>query len=517
VTGFCADGVCCDRACDGVCERCDAPGTAGTCTPVKDAEDGPICTGAPRRCNAEGACVGCTVGPCEPAYAWTRTFPAASPSLSWTTDVAVGPDGTIVATGAWAGTVDFDPGPGVASRTSMADRSAYIMKFDAGGNVLWSRFLAGSNNISASLATVGLDGSVYVVGGFRGLMDLDPTEGIDQHDGGLDSADVYLIKLTADGKYVWGRTLPSGGPFELYNARTTPDGNIVINGAFESTLDLDPGSGTDQITTAAGKGFLLEISPAGERLWSRQVMLLNTNQIFELSVGRDGTVAYGGQFVGTVDLDPTAGVDMHASTGGMDAFVVALDAAGKFRWARTAGSAKDENGFAVVDGAGNVYLGGIASAPFRADPQGPELSPRGNAIGGFMIQYDRDGRYRWSHDLAGDNMIVPRRGVAVAPDGILVTGIYAGNANFDPVGTHLAPAVGLTWFFMRWTPDGQLGWVKTFGHTSSGSRPRLAALPWGGFVIGDAFNYNVDFDPGSGVDTRTSDIDDDAFVTAITR
>jgi hypothetical protein len=31
---FCTDGVCCGTACDGVCEKCDLPGTPGQCMPV---------------------------------------------------------------------------------------------------------------------------------------------------------------------------------------------------------------------------------------------------------------------------------------------------------------------------------------------------------------------------------------------------------------------------------------------------------------------------------------------------
>jgi len=32
-TGYCADGVCCNSACNGTCESCDAPGQEGQCTP----------------------------------------------------------------------------------------------------------------------------------------------------------------------------------------------------------------------------------------------------------------------------------------------------------------------------------------------------------------------------------------------------------------------------------------------------------------------------------------------------
>lgn len=43
-TGFCADGVCCDSACSGSCDRCNQMGTAGTCSPAASDDPGsPAC------------------------------------------------------------------------------------------------------------------------------------------------------------------------------------------------------------------------------------------------------------------------------------------------------------------------------------------------------------------------------------------------------------------------------------------------------------------------------------------
>ncbi len=38
-TGICRDGVCCNAACDGVCESCSLPGSIGQCTPIPAGQD----------------------------------------------------------------------------------------------------------------------------------------------------------------------------------------------------------------------------------------------------------------------------------------------------------------------------------------------------------------------------------------------------------------------------------------------------------------------------------------------
>jgi hypothetical protein len=38
-SGICADGVCCNRACDGLCQACNVTGMEGTCAPVPAGED----------------------------------------------------------------------------------------------------------------------------------------------------------------------------------------------------------------------------------------------------------------------------------------------------------------------------------------------------------------------------------------------------------------------------------------------------------------------------------------------
>ena len=60
VSGHCADSVCCDSACTGACQTCNALGTSGTCSAVAkgqpDTNGSPACTGD-KVCDGLGKCL----------------------------------------------------------------------------------------------------------------------------------------------------------------------------------------------------------------------------------------------------------------------------------------------------------------------------------------------------------------------------------------------------------------------------------------------------------------------------
>ncbi|TKC97043.1 hypothetical protein E8A74_44885 [Polyangium fumosum] len=62
-SGFCADGVCCNTACNGLCLACDGAGTAGTCTPVAAGTPDPAC-GAGEACSDATTCLKIAGTPC---------------------------------------------------------------------------------------------------------------------------------------------------------------------------------------------------------------------------------------------------------------------------------------------------------------------------------------------------------------------------------------------------------------------------------------------------------------------
>ncbi len=70
-SGFCVDGGCCARACDGTCESCTMPFAPGVCVPVPMGLDPKMqCSAIPctRTCNGAGSCINAFTGAqCAPA------------------------------------------------------------------------------------------------------------------------------------------------------------------------------------------------------------------------------------------------------------------------------------------------------------------------------------------------------------------------------------------------------------------------------------------------------------------
>ncbi len=71
-SGVCADGVCCNAACGGQCQACDALGSVGTCTPVVGAPHG-----ARAACTTDGSACG---GACDGLDTSACAYPGAAAS-----------------------------------------------------------------------------------------------------------------------------------------------------------------------------------------------------------------------------------------------------------------------------------------------------------------------------------------------------------------------------------------------------------------------------------------------------
>lgn len=90
------------------------------------------------------------------------------------TSIAVSSTGSIWATGSFANTVDFDPGPAVHNLTSNGFQDIIKLNWDADGNYIDAQKIGGTNSDYGAWIDIDDEGAILISGIFEGLVDFDP-------------------------------------------------------------------------------------------------------------------------------------------------------------------------------------------------------------------------------------------------------------------------------------------------------------------------------------------------------
>ncbi len=375
--------------------------------------------------------------------------------------VAVDAGGNAYVTGAFTGTVDFDPGPGAFELTPPGGGSAFVASYTAEGALRWA-FALGAGDFDGGRAIATDAEAVYVTGGFAGTADFDPgPEVFELTTNG--STDAFVASYTPDGAFRWafnlGATGTQGADFDEGAGITTDGESVWVTGAFSSTVDFDPSEG--EALVAAGDGvndwFLAKYTTAGDYAWAFGV----GNDLFDggsgVAVDAEANAYVTGFFNLSADFDPGAGQAVLVSAGNQDAFVASYDADGGYRWAFGLGSGAFENGNAVAVVAGDLLVTGSFGETVDFDPTDGTFALTTAAFdAAFVARYTPDAELVWAFDVGAPETGNFGRGLAAAGDSAFVlAGQFEGEVDFDPTEEALvvAAAGGFDGFLAKYSVD----------------------------------------------------------------
>jgi hypothetical protein len=109
-------------------------------------------------------------------FVWAKLLSGTSINYYYSIGIVV--PGNLYITGSFAGTVDFDPGPGIYNLTSIGNGDIFIASLDSSGNFGWAAAMGGGDSDYGNSIAVDFLGNVYTTGGFEGIVDFDPGTGI---------------------------------------------------------------------------------------------------------------------------------------------------------------------------------------------------------------------------------------------------------------------------------------------------------------------------------------------------
>ena len=137
--------------------------------------------------------------------------------------VAIDGSGNLYATGIFSGTVDFDPGPGVAELVGGGIFSTFVVRFDPSGAYGWSRAIVSPNGLAWGTGlAIDPNGAVAIGGYFNQTVDFDPGPGTYLLTGAGAFFDVFVARLDASGGFL--EAIRAGGA----NGDTAVD--LAVNG-----------------------------------------------------------------------------------------------------------------------------------------------------------------------------------------------------------------------------------------------------------------------------------------------
>jgi hypothetical protein len=349
--------------------------------------------------------------------------------------IAVDAQGNTYITGRFAGTLDFDPGSGVANLTSAGFNNAFFAKYDNQGNYVFAKAIGGSEGTDITLDD---SGCIYVIGHLTTKGDFDPGEdSVFLIRTGL--IDMFLAKYSATGKYIYAKSIGSQRSDSYtygYDITVDKAGNAFVCGQFSGNTDFDPGPGTAMLTNAGQYNtFFACYDAQGNYVFAKSFVGRGSNAASDIAIDSVHNIYVTGSFDALTDFDPGNGISNLSSAGYTDIFFAKYDQAGNYIYAKRLGSTGYDYGSGmVVDGSGNVFLTGSFenAVDFDPDPAGLANVITAGRSDIFIAKYDPEGRYVYAKAVGGIGNDGSPLIVSDGSGNVYVTGYYQGTVDFDP-------------------------------------------------------------------------------------
>lgn len=411
-----------------------------------------------------------------------------------------------------------------ASSPAFLDLTAYSTIYLYVREFGWAKTWGGILGESGYAVAAGSTGNIYVAGSYKETVDFDPGLGVESRTSklnalGYPSPDVFLSCFDSTGIFQWVRVWGGNAGETGFEIEIDDAGNIYVAGFFMSTVDFDPGPGSDS-KTAMGMGdiYLSKFDSSGDFLWVETWGGPLSDTGYSIALDGSGGVYVSGNFEGSVDFDPGGGTDTHNSNGSGDIYLVKFDSSGAFQWAKTWGGSDPDSGSSVaIDSSSQVYVTGYfgGSVDFDPSPGGTTLLTSKGGSDVFLSVFDTSGSFLKAYTWGGQE---DDFGNGIAMDGsdnVFVAGSFRFWADLDPTegsNVHISEGAGDA-FLIQLNSSGIYQWSKSWGGILTDSIQEVAVDDFSNVYVTGKFRETCDFDPSGGVDNHTAGGGDDVFLS----
>lgn len=229
---------------------------------------------------------------------------------------------TLLLTGWFQQTVDFDPSNSITSLSSQGYADIFLLSLNTDGDFNQVKQFGSTYDDKGVGITTDPNGAIYLTGIFDAAIDLDPGTGT-HLTVPANGTDFFILKLTPSAEFTWAKTF--AGTYYKYSRALAwhPDNGIVITGIFNDTVDFDSGS-TAGSYSGVDNIFIVYLDANGNYLWSGaygNTGISYDEQVNDLTIDNLGGIYSTGWFAEAIDFDCGPGVEILTPSGPGDIYV----------------------------------------------------------------------------------------------------------------------------------------------------------------------------------------------------
>lgn len=352
---------------------------------------------------------------------WAKS--AGGNDLDYPTSIAIDNTGNIYVVGLFKSPVIYF-GSYLMTNSGIVD--PFIAKYDAAGNIIWTRQGVGNDDDAALAVTTDASGNVFVSGEFHSSTITFEAIALFH----TSSADAFVVKYDGSGNAIWARSSGGDGEEQAYNIAVDAGGNVFITGYFNSS-SVTFGNITLNRSAGYADMFLVKYDASGNEMWAKNSLGSHYDANGDgLVTDLSGNVFVSGLFDGSIMF----GNATLTSQGGQDVYIVKFSSSGNVLWTNSIGGAGNEGQFSfkclAIDPLNNIYITGefissnLTVGIFNLTNSGVSDI--------FLAKYDASGNVVWAKQVGGSN-VDDAYDIIYRPEGIYLSGIVRTPVSFGTI------------------------------------------------------------------------------------
>ena len=369
------------------------------------------------------------------------------------------------------------------------ERSVFLVSLDSTSKINWIRNYNCTGYMGVDAIQADGEGAITMLGWFYDSLQLG-----NQFLSSPGKKNIFVCKIDASGNPLEAGIILPDFSGDIRTSVIEPDGNLMLAGTFRKSLktgisEYEANGGTDI--------FVIQLNAQGQILNSLAFGGPGNDYIRGIQSGNKSLLLYG-----TFEKEMPVGDTLLKSTGKKDVFIVRMDSALKFSGALSLGGRlNDEVKAATVDNNGNCYITGTFRRSINMDEV--TYSSHGETDI-FLVKFDPELRYVYKNCWGGKGQDMPTGLFANNKHQVFLSVTFNRELIFgkDTLHNNKRYSDGLIAMI---DPAGSVNWVKQLSGSSEEIPQRIFSDGEDGILVTGSFFNEMDFEQDKWTSKESTD------------